>query len=361
MAIFTSVLLASILGMIYLVFAASKFPGIKKLAKENKKMQYLIAFLAIMLVFAVCCAAMSMVNAIIILLHVILFRLLFGLLAWIIKKCTGKESRFYWQGWLSLLACIIYLAIGYYLCHHVWIKEYKLKTDKDLGKLTIAMFADSHLGTTFGGEGMEKYVNDMMKSSPDILVIPGDYVDDGTKKEDMIKACEALGKLDLKYGVWFIFGNHDRGYFNNRDFSADELIAELEKNNINVLVDESVLVGDAFYIIGRDDAYVEGRKSMEELTKDLDKSKYMIVLDHQPNDYAAEAAAGADLVLSGHTHGGQLFPVTHVGEWIGANDRTYGYERRDKTDFVVTSGISDWEILFKTGTRSEYVILTVES
>ena len=66
-------------------------------------------------------------------------------------------------------------------------------------------------------------------------------------------------------------------------------------------------------------------------------------------------------MVSGHTHGGQFFPVTYVGEWIGANDRTYGHEKRNGTDFIVTSGISCWELPFKTGTKSEYVIIDVKS
>ena len=57
--------------------------------------------------------------------------------------------------------------------------------------------------------------------------------------------------------------------------------------------------------------------------------------------------------------GGQLIPITKVGEWIGANDATYGYERRGDTDFIVTSGISAWSILFKTGCKSEYVRIRI--
>ena len=86
----------------------------------------------------------------------------------------------------------------------------------------------------------------------------------------------------------------------------------------------------------------------------------MLMLDHQPNDYAGESSAGVDLVLSGHTHGGQLIPITKVGEWIGANDSTYGHQKRNATDFIVTSGISDWALKFKTGTRSEYVVIKIE-
>ena len=141
------------------------------------------------------------------------------------------------------------------------------------------------------------------------------------------------------------------------------MIAELEKNNIRVLQDKTVLIDNTYYVVGRRD-FSESqrggfRADMEELVSGLDKNKFIIVMDHQPNDYEKEAKARVDLVLSGHTHGGQLFPLNKVGEWIGANDKTYGIERRGQTNFVVTSGLSDWAIRFKTGTKSELVVIDV--
>lgn len=73
-----------------------------------------------------------------------------------------------------------------------------------------------------------------------------------------------------------------------------------------------------------------------------------------------QAEAKVDLVLCGHTHGGQLFPFNQVGKWIKANDLVYGHEKRDETNFIVTSGISDWAIKFKTGTKSEYVMIDIK-
>ena len=112
-------------------------------------------------------------------------------------------------------------------------------------------------------------------------------------------------------------------------------------------------------IVGRRDAMLGDRMELSELLRDADESKYIIVLDHEPTDYEAEAATAADLVVSGHTHGGQLIPLTWIGERFGGNDRSYGHETRNGTDFIVTSGISDWAMHFKTGTRSEYVIIDV--
>ena len=71
----------------------------------------------------------------------------------------------------------------------------------------------------------------------------------------------------------------------------------------------------------------------------------------------AEASAGADLVLCGHTHGGQFIPINHVGEWIGENCLRYGHEKRGDTDFIVSSGISIWTFRFKTGCKSEIVVI----
>ena len=251
------------------------------------------------------------------------------------------------------------------MAHHVWHTGYTLATDKNVGSLRLIQFADSHVGTTFSGEEFAAHVQAMQAEHPDVVVVTGDYVDDDTSKEDMIAACQALGTLKTTYGVYYAFGNHDKGYYGSeyRGYSGDDLIAELEKNNVTVLQDETVLLGEQVYLIGRQDRSEEragDRASMKELVSGLDPQKYTIVLDHQPHDYEAQEEAGVDLVLSGHTHGGQLFPVNYVGEWTGENDKTYGLEKKGNTNFIVTSGISDWAIRFKTGCKSEFVIVDIQ-
>ena len=134
-----------------------------------------------------------------------------------------------------------------------------------------------------------------------------------------------------------------------------------------MLQDEIVTINDRFYLIGRQDAsealaFGGTRTDIAALTAGLDRSKFAVVLDHQPRDYAAASAADVDLLLSGHTHGGQMIPLMQLARWfhIGGNDLVYGTEHRGKTDFIVTSGISDWALLFKTGCRSEFVIIDIQ-
>lgn len=349
-------------GCIYLMFALARFGLLKKLGEKKRRYALLASLGCIAAVFAVFALVMSVFNAIIVLLHVILFFLFYGLVFRIIKAVTKKQFRLNLQGWAALLTSIVYLTVAYILCNNVWQTDYKLITDKQIGSLRIALFADSHVGNTFDGEGLEKHIEQINKQSPDVLLIAGDFVDDGTDRENMIKACEALGKAEAKYGVWFSYGNHDKSYYGSkhRGFSAEELESEMKKNGVHILQDEYELIDNRFYIVGRKDKRDDERKDISDLVSELDKDKYIIVLDHQPGDYQNESETAADLVLSGHTHGGQFFPVTLVGEWIGVNDRTYGYEKRNDTEFIVTSGISCWALAFKTGTKSEYVIIDVE-
>lgn len=83
----------------------------------------------------------------------------------------------------------------------------------------------------------------------------------------------------------------------------------------------------------------------------------MIVIDHQPADYQNESEANVDLVLSGHTYGGQFIPNPYLSQ----NNSVYGLKSINKTNFIVTSGLSDWEIKMKTGCFSEYAIINLKA
>ncbi len=177
----------------------------------------------------------------------------------------------------------------------------------------------------------------------------------------MINACSNLKNVKTKNGVYIVFGNHDLNtYGGNNHYTTSQFIHELKKNNINILEDETILINDKFYIIGRKDKTVVNRLGINELINGVDKDKLMIVLDHQPVDYDENEESGIDLVLSGHTHGGQMLPIKYFAEAISTNEMTYGIKKLNNTHFIVSSGMSGWGIPLKTGTVSEYVHITIK-
>lgn len=359
--LFVSLLLITIAGVFYLVTRFHRFGIIQKLSEKHKFLSWIVSILPIGGIM--CFTLINIYSAIVVLLHLIIFWLVADIIASIIRKAAKKQRKRNIEGAFAIIFTAVYLSFGWYSAHHVSQVDYSLITDKNVSHETIriAAIADSHLGITLDGEAFAEQTERIQQTEPDIVFVAGDFVDDDSNKADMIEACAALGRLDTTYGVYFTFGNHDKGYYQgHRDFNIDDLRAELEKNGVVILEDESVLIDDSFYVIGRQDKSVTERANMEELTKDLDKSKLMLVLDHQPNDYENEAASGVDLVFSGHTHGGHIWPAGYVGLLIKANDRVYGAEKRENTDFIVTSGISGWAIPFKTGTSSEFVVIDIE-
>ena len=365
--LFVILIVSTFAGLVYLTNRIAKFDFMLKLSHGNVKLLYFFSLILVLAIFGVLCLGLNLMNAVIVLLHLMVFWLLCDFVFGIAEHYNTQSFSHYYAGYAAVFLTLTALGFGWFLDHHVWTTYYNIETDKTSRPLRIVQFADSHIGATFDGDGFVKYVEQMQKLNPDVVVIVGDFVDDDTKLADMQKATRALGQLKTTYGVYFAFGNHDKGYHSPeyRGYSGNELVAELQKNGVTVLQDEAVLLADDYYILGRKDSseFMRGgkRENMNTLVKDLDKNKYVIVLDHQPNDYKNQVAAEVDLVLSGHTHGGQLWPLNKAGEWIGANDKTYGYERRNVTDFIVTSGISDWAIKFKTGTKSEIVVIDIKN
>lgn len=369
-AVLMAVLFAAFIGGIfYLISRLRKFQWVRKAAGGKKKLEILLGAVTVIIPAAIIWVAWGQMNAIICILHLIVFWAVSDGIFALVKKSRKKEFKRYYAGITAIVFTIVYLAAGWYGAHHVWEKNYTIETDKAVGNFRVALLSDSHTGTTFHGDGFSEHMKEIGKQNPDVVLVAGDFVDDDTTKEDMIRCCQALGEMKTTYGVYYVFGNHDKGYYPSdyRGYTGDDLIAELEKNGVTVLQDQNVLIDNRVYIIGRQDRSEDvekgkGRADMATLMQDLDDSKFSIVMDHQPADYEAQAASGVDLVVSGHTHGGQLFPLMNIENLtgLGGDDKVYGYEKRDNTNFIVTSGISDWAIKFKTGCRSEYVLIDIQ-
>ena len=329
----------------YIVLNIGKLNIFENINGKYKKI--IISLVPIILVFF----SFNVINSIVVLMHLFLIMLLFNTINKLFKNKLSKNLCVI----LSICFTILYLGYGMYQVYNVRETKYEIETNKNIGSsnFRIVQITDSHMGTTFDSYEFEEYINEINKKDPDIVVVTGDFIDDDTSKKDIEHACEVLGKLNTKYGVYFVFGNHDLGYY-----KGNNLKELLKKNNIKALEDEIVSVNDNILIVGRKDRRYP-RKDIKQLVKDLDSSKYIIDLNHQPNDYENEKN-NVDLVLSGHTHGGQLFPLGLFDKLLNIDDEYYGLHTRGNTKFIVSSGISNWALHFKTGTFSEYVIIDLK-
>lgn len=262
------------------------------------------------------------------------------------------------------LACFITVscifAYGYYNMHHIVVTRYVLDSEK-ISDLRIAVIADLHMGVSMNIDDLQKVCRDIDDEKVDIVVLDGDIFDENTSYELMKKTCRVLGSMANTKGIYYVYGNHDQNlYAGNPQYQGDDIRNEFEKYGVTVLDDEISVVEDVM-IIGRGDArfYNDGsRLMMEDLYNDRNDEYYTIVLDHQPLDLELNAKLGCDLQISGHTHGGQLFPQGIV-QSLTSDTLVYG--KREIGDFtaITTSGIAGWKYPIKTGAPSEYLIIDI--
>lgn len=274
---------------------------------------------------------------------------------------------------LTIATVSIYGAINARIIHTT---RYEVTIEKDIEKLNnlkIALVADLHMGYNIGTPHIEKMVEKINKENPDLVVIAGDIFDNEYEALDNPKTItNTLKKLKSKYGVYAVYGNHDikekilagftfskKGEKKESDIRMDQL---LEDANITLLRDDGVLIDDSFYLYGRPDYRRPGRgitvrKTPEEITENMDKTKPIIVLDHEPSELQELADAGVDLDLSGHTHDGQLFPanITTALMW----ENSYGYLKKGNMHNIVTSGVGLFGPNMRVGTIAEVVIVDI--
>ena len=376
MGIFASAAALTLLSFYYVVRRLAGVLGYRgEMPLRERRKIFSLSLFTILAVLALLGFCLNTVNAAVCLMHLAALLACTDLVCLMMRKLLPRWFSRFSPGFIgsvsfasALFLTVTALSVGWYLDHHVWRTEYTVYTAKPVRPFKAVLLADAHLGTTFDATGLREHLKAVQAENPDIIFLAGDIVDDDTSREDMIAAARDLGQLVSRYGVYMVHGNHEKGYYGaaRRGFSAVDFTRELENNGVRVLLDENVSLEGGLLISGRKDLSVvkelhESRLSPEELLKGQDLANtYAVALDHQPAEYDQHSAAGFDLVLSGHTHGGQLFPFNEVGRWLKAVDLVYGHEKRVGTDFIVTSGISDWSIRFKTGTKSEYVVINVE-
>jgi predicted MPP superfamily phosphohydrolase len=228
------------------------------------------------------------------------------------------------------------------------------KNTPGLDELNIVAISDIHLGTMVNKSKMRKLIDEVNKLDPDLVIIAGDIVDDNAKAVKHYGLLEYFNELKPKYGVHGIMGNHE--YIGR---SYDEL-AYYENNNLNMIIDSAELIDDKFYIVGRDDLQAKAffnrdRKDMQTLFEDIDLSKPVILMDHQPYNLEESAKAGVDFHFSGHTHHGQFWPLNYITGAMFEQD--WGYLKKGDTHYYVSCGYGTALVPMRIASHPEIVNL----
>ncbi|MDR1455028.1 MAG: metallophosphoesterase [Tannerella sp.] len=232
---------------------------------------------------------------------------------------------------------------------HVRIHIPKAVEGRD--SLTVALMSDMHFGEFIGKKQAQRYVSLCNAQHPDLIVLAGDLIDYESLTAERLHIEEDLRELTAPLGVYIILGNHE--YRANRHAKY----RWMEKTGGVLLVDSVAMPDSTFYLAGRDDAINPGRASLHTLMKGLDLSRPVIVLDHQPVSFNEIVMNRADLGLHGHTHNGQLWPYRLLLRFV--YECAYGYYRKGEAQFYVSSGIGGAGAPYRTGTRSELVVLHI--
>lgn len=300
----------------------------------------------------------------VVVLHVFVFAVIMDVLFWLLKKkgYHHKIEKVYQLGIIPLLCLFIVLGYGYWNMKNVSQKNYTIYTEKDIHQnYRIALITDLHFGNTMNQSELNDYCEEISQQKPDIVLLGGDIVDEQSTHQEMKQAFETLGKITNQYGIYYVFGNHDRGtYSSNPSFTYNELTQSIEDNQIKILSDEHISIQNDFTIIGREDRSQKERATSQELlNRGVDNNHFLLMLDHQPVDLKVNNALGCDLQLSGHTHGGQIFPVGLISDILGFGEMNYGYRQLNHMQVIVSSGIGGWGYPLRTGSHSEYVIIDI--
>ncbi|HOL44853.1 MAG TPA: metallophosphoesterase [Candidatus Saccharicenans sp.] len=296
-----------------------------------------------------------------------LFLLLFlkDLIRW---SCLLFQQPVKTSSWLSvsntasftviLSVSLIIIFSGHLNAIRPVVKTLHLQVDKTADSRTglrAVMLSDIHLGMYNRSNRLEALVRKINELNPEIVFFAGDIVDEAIGAEEEEKMVRLMKDIRAPLGLFACPGNHE--YYGG----LEKNISYLERAGVQELLDKALKIDGSFYVIGRKDRaalrFGDRRASLPAImaADQVEPSLPLIVLDHQPIGLEEAERTGLDLLLCGHTHAGQLFPLNIINKLI--YEKNWGYLKKGQTHIYVTSGAGTWGPAVRTGSRSEIVLL----
>ncbi len=282
----------------------------------------------------------------------------------LLKLVIGLFSHGFLQGtevtqmMTMLVAFLVFVAMifGFFNARNIRVKPLVIKIEKASTPLRIAAISDMHMGSLIGKGRVQQMVRKINLIKPDIVLMIGDQVDGNPHPVMQLDLGSELKKIESKYGVYAITGNHE--YIGNAEISC----TYLEAHGIKMIRDSVVEVA-GIYLVGREDRAAKQfarteRKPLEELVAPLDKSKPIILMDHTPFHLEEAEQNGIDLQLSGHTHHAQIWPWSYITKRM--YEVSWGYKKKGNTHVYVSCGSGTWGPPMRIGNTPEIMSIDLE-
>lgn len=273
--------------------------------------------------------------------------------AGLLTKETVRAPRFRSRRLAVVLVAPV-LVVGLGAFNNQWIRVKRStieipRKSSALKELTVAFASDFHLGALTSAGFMDRFVARVNAVAPDIVLIGGDVLEGDRRDEDTGRFEAAFRRLRARYGVYGAPGNHEGHGGGGGEF--------FKRAGIRMLEDAVVRIDDAFYLAGRNDAHGRARKTVDALLAGTPGDLPIVLISHRPVDFENVSRRGVDVMLSGHTHDGQLFPIN----WITAREYelSWGYLKKGPTHFFVSSGLQVWGPPVRTAGASEVLVIRV--
>ncbi|MET7724291.1 metallophosphoesterase [Streptomyces mirabilis] len=217
----------------------------------------------------------------------------------------------------------------------------------------IAVVSDIHLGPTLGRDFCRWVVDTINSTQPDLIAVVGDLVDGSVK--DLGPAAAPLARLRARHGSYFVTGNHE--YYSG----AAQWVREVRELGLHPLENARTEMA-GFDLAGVNDVAGESEGHGPDFGRalgDRDTARAVVLLAHQPVQIHDAVKHGVDLQLSGHTHGGQLWPGNYLAEL--ANPTVAGLERYGDTQLYVSRGAGAWGPPTRVGAPSDITVVELAS
>ncbi len=251
----------------------------------------------------------------------------------------------YYFGIISIIFILILALISFYYGNKVFSKKISISSNKIQKNVSFIFISDLHIGSN-SEKHLKKIINAIKKYKFDFILIGGDLIDSSSISPQLLNYFK-----DFDCPIYFVTGNHEYYIKNSKD-----LISNLNQFNIQHISNKSIILDD-INLIGIDDN-LSKEKQINILHSNIKDNKYNLLLIHKPTVWS-DIFQNTDLMLSGHTHNGQIFPFNY---FVRIQFKfKYGLFNNNNSFLYVTSGSGPWGPKMRLGSYNEVILFNLSS